>query len=69
MFGELIESIRNEAAERGSYSSHNIGSAGKKIAKQGASRFLRRQAKKELKGYTPEKGVNLPKRGTRGYAD
>lgn len=70
MFSELIESIRLEAAARGSLRGAYQRSPGSnKVVKKGATRFLRQNAKKELKGYTPDKDVNIPRRGIKGYSD
>lgn len=70
MFSELIESIRLEAAARGSLrSAYQRSSASSKVVKKGATRFLRQTSKKELKGYTSDKDVNIPRRGIKGYSD
>jgi hypothetical protein len=70
MFRALIESIRTEATQRGSLRAAFQRSPGtSKTVKKGVSRFLRQNAKKELKGYTPNKDVLIPRRGIKGYAD
>lgn len=72
MFRQLIESIRLEATQRGSLRAAYQRSPGmNKIAKSGASRFLRRSAKREMAKVKkdPSAEPNIAKRGTRGYSD
>lgn len=72
MFQDLIESIRFEAAERGSLRAAYQRSPGmSKLAKQGATRFRRHAEKRELAKVKkdPAHEPNIPRSGTRGYAD
>jgi hypothetical protein len=72
MFGSLIESIRVEALQRGSYASHQSTSAMKKQSKQGSTRYRRQKerdaARKVKKGFDPD-NQSLPTRGTEGHSD
>lgn len=66
MFRELIEAIRLEGAQRGAIDKWSKPGEGVKLAKKGATRFLRNQAKLQLKTKAPDE-VNIPRRGTKGY--
>lgn len=69
MFTSLVEEIRLEASQRGSLrAAYQRSPTASKLVKRGASRFLRQQAKKEIKTKSPD-DVNIPRRGIKGYSD
>ena len=68
MFKQLVEDIRTEAMQRGSLRAAFQRTPGaSKEVKKGATRYLRQQAKKELRKAPDD--VNVPRRGVKGYSD
>ena len=66
MFRNLIESIRIEATQRGAIDKWSQPGEGVKQAKRGVTKYMRQQAKLQLKTKSPD-DVNIPRRGTKGY--
>jgi len=66
MFRELIEAIRLEGAQRGQLDKWSQPGEGPKLVKKGATRFLRQQAKLQLRTKAPDE-VSIPRRGTKGH--
>lgn len=66
MFRELIEAIRLEGAQRGAIDKWSKPGEGRALAKKSVSKYMRNQAKLQLKTKAPDE-VNIPRRGTKGY--
>lgn len=68
MLKNLVEEIRVEAMQRGSlWAAFKRSPGASKEVKKGATRYLRQQAKKELRKAPDD--VNIPRRGIKGYSD